>query len=91
MLPALKQRRGIDQSPYVMQQGAIEMRMWAASEAAEAEQTKESHSPELVKNEPGSDGERPFAAGVQNVLLSKATMRQREMSTCLAWLSMSCH
>ncbi|CAL8465259.1 g4794 [Coccomyxa elongata] len=37
-------------------QGAIEMRMWAASEAAETEQTKESHHLEPVKTEPGSDG-----------------------------------
>ncbi|BDA50233.1 probable mediator of RNA polymerase II transcription subunit 14 at N-terminal half [Coccomyxa sp. Obi] len=37
-------------------QGAIEMRMWAASEAAEAEQSKESHPLEPVKPESGIDG-----------------------------------
>ena len=36
------------------------MRMWAASEAAEVEQSKESHILEAVKSEPGTDGERSF-------------------------------
>ena len=44
----------------MIQQGAIEMRMWAASEAAEAQQSKESHILEAVKSEPGTDGERPI-------------------------------